>query len=237
MINTEGFFKDIYKNARENSVIVMDNKGYIIQVSRSFTTAFGYAAKDVTGKHFRMLFTLHDRKIKKPENEIKEALAEGSKSDNNYLLHKDGTPIWVMGESLTVENTDKERYLVKIIHNIHAQKQLERFLLESTEFVDTIFDSIKDTSLIILDSALKVVKTNKAFTKMFGLASSPAEGTRLTQLDGNFWNSPEIKKQLMDIIVNRKALKNERFVFTGKGGKEKTISLDKARRPAYNPGS
>lgn len=226
MINTEGFFNEIYKNARENSVIIMDAKGYIVQVSRSFTSAFGYTGKDLVGKHFRMLFTPSDRKIKKPEKEVKQVLAEGSKSDNNYLVHKDGTPIWVMGESFSVNNTDEERYLVKIFHNIHAQKQLERFLLESTEFVDTIFDSIKDTSLIILDSTLKVVKTNKAFLKMFDIGTSPAEGTRLSQLENNFWKSPDMRMQLMDIIINRKALKNARYTYMPKKGKEKTIYLD-----------
>lgn len=226
MINSDTFFKEIFKNARENSVILMDAKGYIIQASRSFTTAFGYTAKDLTGKHFRMLFTTNDRKIKKPENEVKEAVDEGSKSDNIYLVHKDGTPIWVMGESLVVHNSDNEKYLVKIVHNINAQKQLERFLLESTEFVDTIFESIKDTSLIILDSALKVEKTNRAFRKMFNLRKSPEEGTRLSQLENSFWKNPEMRKQLMDIIVNRKALKNAQYTYKTKKGKEKMIYFD-----------
>jgi PAS domain S-box-containing protein len=203
----------------------MDQKGMILEVSRSFTVAFGYKNTDLKKKHFRLLFNTEDRKIKKPEREIKMALAEGSKSDNNYLLHKDGTPIWVMGESLAVTNSNDQKFIVKIIHNIHAQKQLERFLLESSEFIDTIFDSIKDTSLIILDSALKVLKTNRAFLKMFDLKVSPTEGTRLTQLENNFWKKGDVRKQLMDIIVNRQPLKNARFTYTNKG-KEKNIAID-----------
>ena len=109
-MNTEGFFSDMYKNVRENSFIVMSVKGNILQVSRSFTQAFGYTNKDLLNKHIRVLFTANDKKIKKPETEVKVALAEGSKSDNNYLLHKNGTPIWVVGESLSVTNTDNEKY-------------------------------------------------------------------------------------------------------------------------------
>ncbi|MEJ7626340.1 MAG: PAS domain-containing protein [Ferruginibacter sp.] len=224
-MNSENFFKDIFRNARENSLIIMDSRGYIIKASRSFTTSFGYSAGDIAGKHFRMLFTTADRKIKKPENEIKVAIAEGSKSDNNYLVHKDGSLIWVMGESVSVKHAT-EKYLVKIIHNIHAQKQLERFLMESNEFVDTIFDSIKDTSLIILDSALKVVKSNKAFNKMFSLRSSPVEGSRLTQIENDFWKDTSVRKKLLDSFINRQSIKNERFTYKPKKGSEKHINID-----------
>lgn len=81
-------FKDIYKNARENSVLILDQKGTILQVSQSFVIAFGYKQKDIIGKNFRILFIKKDRQIKRPETEVKTALMEGSKSDNNYLLQK-----------------------------------------------------------------------------------------------------------------------------------------------------
>lgn len=226
MINTEGFFYDIYKNARENSVIVMDVKGKILQASKSFTAAFGYTNKDLVQKHFRMLFTANDKKIKKPENEVKLALAKGSHSDNNYLVHKNGTPVWVMGESLAVTNTDKEKFLVKIIHNIHAQKQLEQYLVNSSDFIDKIFDSILDTAIILLDSELKIIKCNKAFIKIFGLSAIPAEGSRISHIENVFWKTPELRQQLLDIIVKQKNLKNALYTFKTKEKKEKNIAID-----------
>lgn len=225
-MNTEGFFADMYKNIRENSFIIMNVKGEIMQVSRSFTHAFGYTNKDLLNKHVRVLFTTEDKKQKIPETEVKIALAEGSKSDNNYLLHRNGTPLWVIGESVAVTNTDNEKYLVKLIHNIHAQKQLERYLLESTDFIDTIFDSIQDTALIILNSRLKVEKNNQAFKKMFGLTSMPAEGTKISNIENSFWKNLEIRKQLLSIIINRKPLKDATYVYKMKNGKESVITID-----------
>lgn len=225
MINTEGFFNDIYKNACENSVIILDQKGVILQVSPSFITAFGYKRKDVIGKHFRMLFTKKDRLIKRPESEVKTALLEGSKSDDNYLVQKDGTPIWVMGESFSVINTANEKYLVKIIHNIHAQKQLEHFLLLSNEFIDIIFDSIKGTGLIILDSSLRVIKNNQAFKKMFELKNSPAQGTKLSEMDNPFWKNKEIRTELLKIFVNHSAMKDAPYIFISKKAKEIQLSI------------
>ena len=226
MVNTHGFFLDIFKNARENSVILMDDKGYILDVNKGFVNAFGYKLKDVVGNHFRILFTEKDQKIKKPENEVKEALKNGSKSDNNYLVNKAGETVWVMGESVSVHNTNNEKYIVKIIQDIHAQKRLEHFLLESTEFVDTIFNSLKDTALIVLDSSMKVLKANKTFVRMFQILKMPEEGHRLTQIENSFWRSSEIKQRLIDVLVNQIPMKNEEYSFKNNTGKEKVICIN-----------
>ena len=70
-------------------------------------------------------------------------------------MHKDGNKVWVTGESVLIEKTDDNTtYIVKVVHNIHAQKQLERFLLQSHEFIDTVFDSIDESALLMLDSRL-----------------------------------------------------------------------------------
>ncbi|HMJ48641.1 MAG TPA: PAS domain-containing protein [Ferruginibacter sp.] len=224
MINTDGFFKGIFKNARENSVIILDNKGVILQVNQSFITAFGYKTRDIVGKHLRILFTKEDRKLKRPEAEVTSALELGSKSDNNYLVQKDGVHVWVMGETVSVTNSTNEEFLVKIIHNIHAQKQLERFLLQSHEFIDIIFDSIKDTGLIILDSSLRIVKSNRAFNKIFGLKKIPRPGDKLSDIDHPFWRNRSIKTELLNILVNRRLVKNTPYTIPGKGG-ETHISI------------
>ena len=225
MINTQGFFTDIFKNARENSVIILNVKGEILHVNKGFMAAFGYKLNDLSGKHFRILFTEKDRLSRKPEREVSVTLAKGSKSDNNYLVNKKGDTIWVMGESVLVSNIDKEKFIVKIIQDIHAQKRLEHFLVESTEFLDIIFDSIKDTSLIVLDSSIRIIKTNKAFVKMFGLTAFPETGTKLSQVD-NFWKGTAIKTKLLDLLIKQHPIKNEVFSLKDKKGKEITISIN-----------
>jgi PAS domain S-box-containing protein len=226
MINTTGFFEAIFKHAKENSVIIMSEEGNILHINKAFSKAFGYHIKDLSGKHFRVLFTEKDKDAKKPELEIKDVLASNSKSDNNYLIDKKGVPVWVMGESVSVSNISKEKFIVKIIQDIHAQKQLEHFLLESKEFIDIIFNSIKDVSLVTLDSGLKIIKVNAAFLKMFGIKKMPGEGTKLSQLENNFWKNTELKKQLVAILVTHKIMKNESFIYKDAHGKDKKLLIN-----------
>lgn len=225
MINTKGFFADIFKHSRENCVLVMDSDGVILEVNQSFLTAFGYKQSNIVGKNFSILFTEKDLADGRPGKEIKNALTRGAMSDNNYLLHRDGTPLWVMGESVLVQNDGNEKYLVKIIQNINTQKKLERILMESTEFFNTVFDSVKDAGFLILNSELRVLRCNKTFLKIFELKNQPALNTKYSRIENSFWRRAEIQKKLADVLVSGKAFKKTEFSFTTSKGKEKIIEI------------
>ncbi|MEO7443863.1 MAG: PAS domain-containing protein [Ferruginibacter sp.] len=225
-IEYSGFFAHIFTNARENCIIIMNTRGIIQEVNQGFVACFGYNKSELKGKHFKILFTAQDRKLKKPETEVELTMRLGFKSDNNYMLQKNGISTYVMGESLKVENEKGETYLVKIIQNIDAQKQLEKFLLNSTEFIDTIFDSIKDTALLILDSELKIIKCNKAFKEIFELRIHPLDNQRLSRTDNAFWRKQEIRKKLLDMIIRKDPIRNEQFSFTTTKGEESVITIN-----------
>jgi PAS domain S-box-containing protein len=225
MINTLGFFDGIFKHAVENSILIMNIEGKILDVNKGFMNAFGYTKKELVGKNFAILFTDKDREEKKPEIEIKTALAKGNKSDNNYLLNKEGLPIWVLGESIAAINKEGEKYVVKIIQNINTQKKLEGFLIESDEFIHTIFDSVKDTAFVILNSELRIIRTNKVFLKIFNLTKSATEGVKLSKLNNVFWKSTEIKKEITNVLVTRAVMKNVYYNYTNAAGKIKQLLI------------
>src|SRR2546423_8822968 len=171
-MDTSEFFNSFYKNARENSVIIMNTEGFILKVNDAFTDAFGYNNNDLSEKNFSLLFTEEDKKAGKPIVELQRIKSKGVASDDNYLLHKDGSPIWTSGESVFVCTSKEENYIIKVVQNIHAQKQLEGFLTESNQFIESIFESIRDAALVVLDSLMKIIKVNSTFIKMFEIETS-----------------------------------------------------------------
>ena len=100
----------------------MDTEGNILDVNQGFLSAFGYKRAHIIGNNFSMLFTEHDKAANVPAEEVKVALAKGSRSDNNYLAHKDGTPLWVLGECVAVTNSFGEKYLVKLYRILIRKK-------------------------------------------------------------------------------------------------------------------
>ena len=119
------YFESLFNNAVENNVLLMDKDGIIIAINNAFSNCFGYNSEDILGKHARTIFTPEDRERKKPEEEIANVLRAGQASDDNYLVKKDKTKIWVSGESTLVKNNNGDLRILKIIQNIHQQKNLK----------------------------------------------------------------------------------------------------------------
>jgi PAS domain S-box-containing protein len=224
-LNTLGFFETFFNNARYNGIIIMDTKGFIIEINEAFHLRFGYTIADLSGKDFSILFTEKDREISKPVKELQHVLTTGSANDENYLVHRNGNKVWVTGESVLIENDKDEAYIVKVVHNIHAQKQLERFLLQAHEFIDTVFDSIDASALLLLDSHLRVVRTNKAFVEMFELDQAVTQGSRLADIDHLFWQRPDVKQEAVRFLTMQNMNETKLFDMENKSGLLKQLSL------------
>lgn len=203
----------------------MDTTGTILEVNQAFLSSFGYQEDDILQEHLRILFTDEDRKMNKPEREVEKANVEGSCSDDNYLIQKSGKPVWVNGESILVTGDNNVSFIIKIIHNIEAQKQLERFLLDSNDFIETILESITDRGMMILDSSIKVVKVNSKLLEIFGLQKYPDTGSRISTLDHPFWHSNEIKQVLRNIMVRDEPIGNMPMEYQDANGDRKYIEL------------
>lgn len=224
-LDTSGFFETFFHNARYNGIIIMKTQGEIININEAFHIRFGYLPEDLSGKNFSVLFTEADKITNKPERELQNVINDGSASDENYLMRKDGNKVWVTGESVLIENAEDEKYIVKVVHNIHAQKQLERFLLESHLFIDSVFDSITESALLMLDGRLRIIKVNSAFLKMFDLKQPPEEGSRLTDLDNVFWHRADVKQEAVNFLVMQNIGETKTFDATTKSGESVKISF------------
>lgn len=198
--------------------------GEILDVNKAFHLRFGYLPEDLIGENFSVLFTEQDKQLNKPELELQNVNTKGSANDENYIVHKDGSKLWVTGESVLIENKDRETCVIKVIHNIHAQKQLERFLLQSHEFIESIFDSITDSALILLDSSIKIIKVNRAFIKMFNLPKEPEKNSRLSDISNDFWTKPDVKQEVVNFLVHN-AGEAKNFDMQTKDGETIKINL------------
>jgi PAS domain S-box-containing protein len=162
-----GFFETLFNHAKENTVLIMDGNGIISAINKAFTLCFGYSEKDILGKHLSILFTEEDQKKGLPQQELDTVLREGRSADNNYLVHHNGTITWVSGESLLVKNATDAPVILKVIQDIHTQKETERALRAANDFSEDILRSIDD-AVIVLNTKLNVVKANHSFQKLVG---------------------------------------------------------------------
>jgi len=225
-MNTAPFFDFYYKQAKINSIVIMDQKVIVIDVNQAFTNNFGYTRYDIAGKHFSILFTREDKQVNKPQQELDTVISTGQANDENYVVNKEGHAIWCTGESILVRSEESETYIVKDILNLQAKQQLQFFLNETESFFERVFETTKDIPILVLDGSLKIVKVNQPFLKLFELEQMPESGSRLPDLGHPFWKSNQIRLELSNVITSQQPFKQRMYFLEQQSGEKKAVTLD-----------
>ncbi|HEV2483278.1 MAG TPA: ATP-binding protein [Puia sp.] len=165
------YYHALFDNPKKNSVLLLDDEGIILQVNRAFLLSFGYEERDLIGEYFGLLFTVEDREKDLPMREVRTVVEEGQSFDNNYLVNRSGSLTWASGESVLLTNAQGRKCILKVIQNIHVQKESERSIIRLNNFNENILASIAD-AVLVLDPELKLVKANRAFLELFSLAET-----------------------------------------------------------------
>jgi PAS domain S-box-containing protein len=94
----------------------------------------------------------------------------------------------------------------KNMDEILKKSQLYKRMPQSfLEVFDDILSSIREP-LVILDSALKVVKANPSFYKTFNVESEETEGKKIYDLGNRQWDIPKLREMLEDILPKKSVL-------------------------------
>jgi PAS domain S-box-containing protein len=225
-MNTEHFFDSYFNQAEINCMVVMDCYGMILKVNTAFTKNYGYTNEHLVGKYFDVLFIEKDKEEGRPERELKTVMKLKKAYDENYVVDKDGLPVWSTGETVLVDGGDGTQYLVKDMINLQSKRQLQLFLNQTEELLERVFESSKETAMMILDGSMKVIKVNEAFTEFFKLPDLPAPGSRLSEIDHPFWQSSAMKSELANILINNQPLKNKEYLIEGDENDTRAIVIN-----------
>ncbi|RYZ52954.1 MAG: PAS domain S-box protein [Sphingobacteriales bacterium] len=207
-IDTSKFFRMLFDRTRSAAMLILNEDGIILKINSAFTYTLGYHDSDLINRNFKMLFTAADRVLQLPEKELERVKAQGFSHDNNFLLHKNGMPIWVTGESICIQE-EGSSYYIKLVQEIHQQKLLEKFLQESNAMVNTIFESITCKALVVVDQQLKVRRVNPAFFQIFELPELELEGTGIGHIRHPFWQNEGLQTQVKAAFSSDEPLTHE----------------------------
>ncbi|HXS14772.1 MAG TPA: PAS domain-containing sensor histidine kinase [Candidatus Saccharimonadales bacterium] len=145
---SEKHFQILVEGIKDYAIFFMDQNGKVMFWNNGAKHLIGYATSEVIGKNLSQFFIPEDRKLKKPQIELKTALAEGRADDENWILRKNGSKFWASG--ITTAIKDKKGnllYLAKIIHDLTSYKELDErknyFLSMASHELKTPVTSIK----------------------------------------------------------------------------------------------
>ncbi len=217
------YFEALFRETKQNTVLLMNADGIIEEINTAFTERFGYTDENIIGKHFKILFTEEDQIKGLPEKELRNVLQKGQCMDNNYLVNKNKTTTWVSGESIRVENDKGKMSILKVIQDIHAQKTSENSLRTMNEFNESILGTIED-AVIVLSSEMKIIKTNKAFSKLF---KTPPDFNSMDFVDliKPYDIADELKNRILSSISLRKGFLNKEIEIETLAGDKRLFDI------------
>lgn len=162
-----------------DSLIIIDDKKRVTAVNRGFSRLWGYSSKEVTGKSFLKLFPRRERK----KHLLEMTTAVSAKKPfyfETVSLTKKGVeiPVSVTGSAIFGKQGKLERFIA-LFRDITLQKNTEKNLIESKNFLKSIFESIPD-GISILNGKMEIKGVNTAMEKWYS-HSMPLVGKKCYQ--------------------------------------------------------
>ncbi|MEO7961426.1 MAG: PAS domain S-box protein, partial [Ginsengibacter sp.] len=160
------YLASFFERSQLHSILLLDKDGAIVRVNTAFEDAFGFTELDLKGRNFSMLFTDSDQKKELPKRELEKVLATGQANDKNFLVSKHQGPVWVNGESVLLTGESMEPFILKVVQDIHTEKESEHIIENINKFNENVLMSIKDV-VIVINQSFRVIKYNTALQKTF----------------------------------------------------------------------
>lgn len=225
-IRTEKKKLEAYIDSMADGVVILDTKGKVINVNKSYTKIFGREKNEVVGK---LSFTTGDipkREIPKTLLILKEIIKKGSIENRELsLLTKEKKEIPILFSANLVRDTaGKLTNIFAVFKNITERKKAERALIKEKEKLQTYLDTA-GIIILIISPENKVLFMNKKGFEVLGYKG--------WEILGKDWPTnfvPEKNRadvrDIFEKLINDEGKQIEYFeipILT-KGGKERIIT-------------
>jgi PAS domain S-box-containing protein len=99
-------FRRIVEEAREFSIILLDEEGRVTLWNHGAERIFGWTAAEACGRHFEFIFVPDDRARGAYDVELERARTDGRADDTRWHLHKSGRWIFMDGVTTPLHDDD-----------------------------------------------------------------------------------------------------------------------------------
>jgi len=166
---SEERFRLMVDGVREYAIFMLDTTGHIVSWNEGAKRIKGYSANEIIGKHFSTFYTSEDLEDKKPERELKIAIATGKYEEEGWRVRKNGSVFWanVVITSLFNEH-NRHIGFSKVTRDLTDKKDNEENLRRSEERYRSLVEQITDYGIFMLDERGKIISWNEGARRIAG---------------------------------------------------------------------
>lgn len=167
LIESEERFKAVFNNSALGIGVIGTN-GTLVDCNQVFENILGYTKAELSGNPVDIIAHPDDlNMIQKSFFDIISGVTNSYQFESR-AIRKDKKTIWVLNSGSIIRNDDGSiRYLITMLDDITAKKEIENALIYSKDELQGIYNGITD-GLVILDSNTgNILKVNSVFCRLF----------------------------------------------------------------------
>lgn len=174
---SEESYRLMVENVRDYAIFMLDTTGHIVTWNEGAKRIKGYSASEIIGKHFSSFYTAEDLETKKPERELKIAVATGKYEEEGWRVRKDGSVFWASVVITALFNQQNKHIgFSKVTRDLTDRKKNEEVLRQSEEQYRSLVEQVTDYEICMLDEKGKIISWNEGAKKLKGYTNEEIIG-------------------------------------------------------------
>lgn len=158
------------------AIFALSTDGRFVGWNAGAKQLFGYAAEEVLGHHYSMLFTGEDVEKRRPQTELMSSLSEGNVPVEGWQVRRDGSRFWCADTVRPVRDSrGNVTGYVKLVRDATDRGSTDQ-LRDSEELLNLLIEGVPDYAIFSIDLAGTIVLWNSGAEHVYGYTDAEAVG-------------------------------------------------------------
>lgn len=168
--------------ATRYAIILVDVDGKIATWNRGAKRLFGWAGRDVVGRHSSIFYPADGHELERAESDLRRAELEGILAEETWQVRADGSEFLadITITPVTDEGGELRGY-AKVVHDATERRASEVALARRERQLESILATVPD-AMIVIDTAGSIVSFSRTAEKLFGYSEADVIGKNVSLL-------------------------------------------------------
>lgn len=174
---SEERYRLMVEGVHEYGIFLLDPGGHILTWNDGAQRIKGYTASEIIGKHFSTFYTREDLEDKKPERELRIAVATGKYEEEGWRVRKNGSIFWAnIVITCLLNEQNKLVGFSKVTRDLTERRMNEEVLRQSEERYRSLVEQVIDYGIFMMDEKGRIVSWNEGARRIQGYSAQEIIG-------------------------------------------------------------